>query len=91
MIRFFFLRFLLPLLVLFLLRAVLRSLFAAFRAATPGRTSERTPPSVQAGGELKKDPVCGTYVSSAVSLTRTVNGSVLHFCSKECRDKYRVA
>jgi YHS domain-containing protein len=40
---------------------------------------------------LKKDPVCGTYVSAATSLTRTVNGSVLHFCSKECRDKFRVA
>jgi len=45
-------------------------------------------PSVQAGGELKKDPVCGTYVSTATSLTRTVNGQIVHFCSKACSDRY---
>jgi YHS domain-containing protein len=45
-------------------------------------------PSVQAGGELKKDPVCGTYVSPAACLTRTVNGQVIHFCSKACSDRY---
>jgi YHS domain-containing protein len=46
---------------------------------------------VRSGGELKKDPVCGTYVSPAASITRTVNGEVLYFCSRECSDKYRVA
>jgi YHS domain-containing protein len=44
---------------------------------------------LQAGGELKRDPVCGTYVSTAVSVKRTVKGEVVHFCSEECRDKYR--
>jgi YHS domain-containing protein len=92
MIRFLLVRFVFPLLVLFLLRALLKSVFAGFRSAPSPQTQDRkTPPSVPAGGELKKDPVCGTYVSAATSLTRTVNGSVLHFCSKECRDKYRAA
>jgi len=89
MIRFLFIRLILPLLVLFFLRAVLRSVLAAFRAASPPSRSRREPPTVSAGGELKKDPVCGTYVSTATSLTRTINGQVLHFCSPECRDKYR--
>ena len=44
--------------------------------------------SVVVGGALTKDPVCGTYVSTGASVTRTVDGQVLHFCSKECRDKY---
>jgi YHS domain-containing protein len=92
MIRFLLVRFVFPLLVLFLLRAVLKSIFAGFRSPPQPQAQDRkTPPSVPAGGELKKDPVCGTYVSAATSLTRTVNGSVLHFCSKECRDKFRVA
>jgi YHS domain-containing protein len=40
------------------------------------------------GGELKKDPVCGTYVSTTASIARTVKGEVFYFCSKECSDKY---
>jgi YHS domain-containing protein len=39
-------------------------------------------------GELKRDPICGTYVSTAVSIKKTVGGEVLHFCSPACRDKY---
>ena len=39
-------------------------------------------------GELKKDPVCGTYVSAAGSVKETLGGQTFHFCSKECRDKY---
>jgi YHS domain-containing protein len=91
MIRFLFVRLVVPLVILFLVRWVLRSLFANIRSTASPQTSDRKPPSVPAGGELKKDPVCGTYVSTAASVTRTVGGSVLHFCSKECRDKFRVA
>jgi YHS domain-containing protein len=40
-------------------------------------------------GELKRDPVCGTYVSTATSVKKTVGGEVVHFCSEECRGKYR--
>ena len=40
-------------------------------------------------GELKKDPVCGTYVSTATSVRSTVRGEVLHFCSSACRDKFK--
>ncbi len=42
-----------------------------------------------AAGELKKDPVCGTYVAAATSVKLTVDGSVVHFCSESCRDKYK--
>ncbi len=93
MIRFFVIRFLVPLLLLFVVRALLRSIFASFRTFTTTQNTPRAqqPPSVQAGGELKKDPVCGTYVSTRSSVTRTVNGEVLHFCSAQCRDRYRVA
>jgi YHS domain-containing protein len=93
MIRSFLIDFVFPILLFFLVRAVLRNVFTAFRTP-PQRSPERArqaPPPVQTGGELRKDPVCGTYVSTTASVTRTVNGQVVHFCSKECRDRYKVA
>jgi len=94
MIRFLVIRFLFPLLVFFLLRSLLRSVFASLRTYSTTTAPQRQapqPPTVSAGGELKKDPVCGTYVSTSGSLSRTVNGQVVYFCSAQCRDKYRVA
>jgi YHS domain-containing protein len=40
---------------------------------------------------LKKDPVCGTYVSADTSVTKKIDGRIVHFCSPACRDKYRAA
>ena len=91
MIRFLVIRLLLPLLVFFLVRSLLKSIFAAVRSYPPSQARAPQPPAVPAGGELKKDPVCGTYVSTTASVTRTVDGHLVHFCSSQCRDKYRVA
>jgi YHS domain-containing protein len=88
----FFFRFIvLPALLFYVARAILRSVIEGFRSTLPPRSATRQPPAVRSGGELKKDPVCGTYVSTTASITRTVNGEVLYFCSRECSDKYRVA
>jgi len=43
---------------------------------------------VPEGGELRKDPVCGTYVSTVASLSEKVKGEMVYFCSSECRDKF---
>ena len=92
MLRTLFVEFVLPLLVFLFLRSVLKNLFGSFRASSsPPPPQSPREPTVISGGELKKDPVCGTYVSAALAVTRTVNGELMHFCSKECRDKYRVA
>lgn len=45
-------------------------------------------PASSTTGELKRDPVCGTYVAEASSVKLTVRGEVVHFCSEACRDKY---
>ena len=88
--RFFFLR-LIPLLLLFwLVRAVLRSILSGWNSELATRPQRPAPP-VSPGGELKKDPVCGTYVSPAVSPSTRVNGETVYFCSPACRDKYRAA
>jgi YHS domain-containing protein len=88
----FFFRFIvLPVLLFYVVRAILRSIMEGFRSTLPPRSAARQPPAMPSGGELKKDPVCGTYVSTATSITRTVGGEVVYFCSKECSDKYRGA
>jgi len=90
MIRLLF-RVVVPLLLLFwLLRGILRSIFDGLNSQVPARPGRPVPP-VSAGGELKKDPVCGTYVSADTSVTKRVDGQTLHFCSPACRDKYRAA
>ncbi|MCL4401119.1 MAG: hypothetical protein M1436_00440 [Acidobacteria bacterium] len=85
MLRFFLLRIVLPLLVFLLVRAVLKSLWAAVQTSSPVPRSKESP----AGGELKKDPVCGTYVAQGAAVTKKVGGEILHFCSTACRDRYK--
>jgi len=43
---------------------------------------------VPLAGELKKDPVCGTYTSAATSIKQSVGSQTVYFCSPQCRDKY---
>jgi len=88
MIRLLILR-VLPLLLLFLVfRSVVKNIFMSAEGA-----ARRNPaaPTIRPSGDLQKDPVCGAFVSPAASVTTNVNGTIVHFCSAECRDKYRVA
>ena len=78
--------FLLPLLVFLLLRSLLRGVFAAMRS--PSRPAAQPHQPAQSGGVLKKDPVCGTYVSTNTAVTRNVNGDLVYFCSRECAEKF---
>lgn len=69
---------------------VLRGFGDAMRS-TSSNAPRPSPPQtgqVPLTGELKKDPVCGTYISTATSLKEKVGSEVYHFCSQECRDKY---
>ena len=60
-------------------------LFQPKEPGPAGPSGRRT----ETAGELKKDPVCGTYVAVAASVKKTVRGEVIHFCSESCRDKYK--
>ena len=93
MLRYLFIEIVLPLLLFLLLRSFLKGFLQNRRGVSrrDAPPTPNTPPPVFAGGDLKKDPVCGTYVSTSASVTRTVNGELFHFCSKEFRDKYRAA
>lgn len=86
--KFLFLRILLPLLLFLIVRSVLKALFAP-----SNEPAKRTPdaPPVPAGGDLKKDPVCGTYVSAVASVQEKVGGEMVYFCSDDCRKKFAAA
>jgi uncharacterized protein len=92
MFRLFF-RFLVLLFVFAVIRyivtAVARTLSGAMRSPTPPPSGDQTPRN--AGGELKQDPVCGTFVPTSGSVTKTINGEPVYFCSAACRDKFKVA
>ena len=81
--------FVIPLLLFLFLRSLLRSLFAGFRRSASRPSTAPPPPPAHAGGVLHKDPVCGTYVSSDSGIAQTVDGELVYFCSRECRDRYR--
>ncbi len=77
-----------PLILFLVVRSLMRGWFGGARK--PPAPAPPRQPVEQTGGatELKKDPVCGTYVSAASGFTRSVNGQLLCFCSKECRDRF---
>jgi YHS domain-containing protein len=47
------------------------------------------PSSTPVAGELRKDPVCGTFVATATALQKKSGGEVYYFCSTGCRDKFQ--
>jgi uncharacterized protein len=92
MFRLFF-RFIVLLIVFAIIRYIVTSVSRFFSQASnppaqrpPGQTT-----SGAAGGELKQDPVCGTFVPASTSVKKTINGELVHFCSAACRDKFKVA
>ena len=76
------------LVAVYLVRQVLAILASSFKGGFGGSAKS----SSSAGGtigELKKDPVCGTFISTETAFQKAVGGETMYFCSKECRDKYK--
>ena len=40
-------------------------------------------------GQTARDPVCGMFVSTELSLQLVEGNQTLHFCSRECMEQYR--
>ena len=82
------------LLVMSVVRSVLGIVSKAFSGLSSstspqaGASSSRPPSSPPTGGELKKDPVCGTYVVRDRALTLDAGKQTQYFCSERCRDEY---
>src|SRR5579862_426922 len=65
------------------------------RSATAGRGNARGKGPGQAierqGGQLVRDPQCGTYIPVNSSVHLVSGRDTLYFCSTSCRDAYRKA
>src|SRR5579863_5469532 len=80
--------------LLLFLKGLSRSLGALFRSSgihvrtTAGKRPR--PASAQPRpGETARDPVCGMFVSTELSQQLSRGKETLHFCSRECLEKYQ--
>ena len=74
--------------ILTLLRSVLEAVGKAFSSGATTPSPASASPRGPAPQSLKKDPVCGTFVSTATAMQKTKGGETYYFCSAECRDKF---
>jgi len=74
--------------VIGVLMKIMSSVFGAQASSSAGASSKPRP-TVPAGGELKKDPVCGTFIAADTAVQKRVGGEVYYFCSADCRDKFK--
>jgi YHS domain-containing protein len=72
-----------------IVRIVLKGFADLFHPPESAQTGPHATP-IPAGGELKKDPVCGTFISTATAIQKRVRGETYYFCSTECRDKFKL-
>lgn len=75
--------------ILLLLRLVLRMLFGSRRPVSRQggqRPQPRNPERL--GGELVRDPQCGTYIPKPNAIVVGSGDRALYFCSTDCRDAY---
>ena len=87
-------------LIIVVARALLGSIFRGVSNASsnsfqrPDSRTTGTPQQAegpQLGGELHKDPVCGTYVAETAPFHRQVGDQTFYYCSSTCRDKHALA
>jgi YHS domain-containing protein len=81
---------LVALLILLIARAFWRVMDGVIEAAGgTKRTRRGHPQSPTRAVKLQRDPVCGTFVAPASSLSLTSGASTVYFCSERCREEYR--
>jgi YHS domain-containing protein len=73
---------------------IVRTVLGSFRASS--QQAQRGPEPrrdqvMASGGELQKDPVCGTFVPVSSKWTRVVSGETVYFCSADCRERFLVS
>jgi YHS domain-containing protein len=71
-----------------LLRGVAGALGRLFLNSTVGPERAREASKPRGAEELKKDPICGTFVAASAAVRLERKGQVHYFCSTACRDKF---
>ncbi len=79
--------------IVWLVRFVLHNVLGGVKVRTfsqggepPQANRSQGPPVIS--GEMKKDPQCGMYVSTELSVKSRYGGETLHFCSHECEEQF---
>ena len=81
-------------LIIFLVaRSVITGVSRFFRGMSAATSTSapvaRPPEELASAGELRKDPVCETYISVPSPWAKLVKGETVYFCSRECKDRFR--
>ncbi len=71
-----------------ILRGIARASADSLRKQAQGSRQAESRPESNPGGELHKDPVCGTYVAESAALKRQAGGRTFYYCSESCREKH---
>jgi YHS domain-containing protein len=56
---------------------------------TSGAAPRPSPSAAPHRGEMVRDPVCGMFVSTELSHQLKRGKDTLHFCSRECMEKFQ--
>jgi YHS domain-containing protein len=73
------------------LKGVAKASSTAFRSQMPSSNSSGNNSPQTPGGDLHKDPVCGTYVAESTPFRQHIVGQVFYYCSEACREKHAMA
>ncbi|HEX5069607.1 MAG TPA: hypothetical protein VFV78_05260 [Vicinamibacterales bacterium] len=76
------------LIFLLLLRIVLRLIFGSMRGGSGQPGAGRSRSAERLGGELVRDPNCGTYIPKASAVVLGTGSDARYFCSDKCRNEY---
>ncbi len=69
---------------------IMQRLFGSATMRTAGpRTARPTASRPANAGETARDPVCGMFVSTELSHRLTRGNETLHFCSRECLERFQ--
>ena len=55
------------------------------------RSKDRKRRREQVGGEMVRDPVCGTYVPKDRAVSQSRDGEHHYYCSRECAEEHAAA
>ncbi len=78
------------LVILFVLRLVLRAIAGFLRTARAGGPPRGSAQMRErAGGELVRDPNCGTFIPRHTAIVSGSGQNAKYFCSEKCRQEYR--
>lgn len=75
-------RLLIAFLAIYLLYRIARGLFLKGGASRQSISRKRE------GEDMVEDPCCHVYVPISEAYSATVDGTVRHFCSRECYEKF---